>query len=472
MKRISQRKVWMILLAAVVLLVPFVIYAASQLGADGLYDFTASTVISSSEVNANFDVLSDKASDLDDRLGTYEDAITVDGNGNVGVGTLAPAGTLDVSSVHDPSLFLSRPGLASTSSAHGVGKIVFHDTDHNSNIAEIQSVMYPPGTEGDLTFRTMNGGKVSEKVRITASGNVGIGTSYAAEKLSVAGNMAMTPSAGANRYILLYDGGDGATYTGALAIQAGGGSVGWGGGLVLYSHANTNHPGDVVAGISADSGGAFRVNSYGIDGGTDLFTVKQSGKVGIGTTSPLERLDVRDGNISLQNGYSLKFYTNGGVNWQAIDAGNNTTFLVHSDASSKSLAVTHGGNVGINTTSPAYRLDVNGNLRAYGITDASSRQYKEHIRSLEADDALKALSALRPTRYQYKQDPSEERLGFIAEEVPELVAMKDREGVASMDIVAVLTKVVQQQQAQLADQKAQLDAMRRELRVMANSSKR
>ena len=35
--------------------------------------------------------------------------------------------------------------------------------------------------------------------------------------------------------------------------------------------------------------------------------------------------------------------------------------------------------------------------------------------------------------------------GFIAEEVPELISTKDRKGLSSMDIVAVLTKVVQEQ---------------------------
>jgi cell division protein FtsB len=44
--------------------------------------------------------------------------------------------------------------------------------------------------------------------------------------------------------------------------------------------------------------------------------------------------------------------------------------------------------------------------------------------------------------------------------VPDLVATKDRKGLSSMDIVAVLAKVVQQQQAQLADQRKELDALK------------
>jgi hypothetical protein len=37
-------------------------------------------------------------------------------------------------------------------------------------------------------------------------------------------------------------------------------------------------------------------------------------------------------------------------------------------------------------------------------------------------------------------------VGFIAEDVPDLVATEDRKGMSAMDVVAVLTKVVQDQQ--------------------------
>jgi hypothetical protein len=43
-------------------------------------------------------------------------------------------------------------------------------------------------------------------------------------------------------------------------------------------------------------------------------------------------------------------------------------------------------------------------------------------------------------------------VGFIAEDVPELVATSDWKGLESMDIVAVLTKVVQEQQKAMQEQ--------------------
>jgi BMFP domain-containing protein YqiC len=47
-------------------------------------------------------------------------------------------------------------------------------------------------------------------------------------------------------------------------------------------------------------------------------------------------------------------------------------------------------------------------------------------------------------RYNYKADPREKHVGFIAEDVPELVAREGRKSLSPMDIVAVLTKVLQE----------------------------
>lgn len=84
-------------------------------------------------------------------------------------------------------------------------------------------------------------------------------------------------------------------------------------------------------------------------------------------------------------------------------------------------------------------------------TNASSRDLKENIRDLPAEFALAALDGLNPVTFTYKTDASESHVGFIAEDVPEIVATKDRKGMSPMDVVAVLTKVVQEQQ-KLAEQ--------------------
>ncbi len=51
-------------------------------------------------------------------------------------------------------------------------------------------------------------------------------------------------------------------------------------------------------------------------------------------------------------------------------------------------------------------------------------------------------------------------MGFIAEDVPELVATKDRKGLSPMDIVAVLTKVVQRQQKEIEELKDENESVK------------
>jgi hypothetical protein len=77
---------------------------------------------------------------------------------------------------------------------------------------------------------------------------------------------------------------------------------------------------------------------------------------------------------------------------------------------------------------------------------ASSRELKENIQDLNTDEAMEALTGLNPVKYNYKEQKEEARVGFIAEDVPELVAMNGRKNLGTVDILAVLTKVVKEQQ--------------------------
>ena len=119
------------------------------------------------------------------------------------------------------------------------------------------------------------------------------------------------------------------------------------------------------------------------------------------------------------------------------------------------LIVLGSGRVGIaRDDSPTHLLDV-GNAGAYcnggAWVNGSSREYKENFNEITEEQALEVLTDLVPTSFTYKTDSEEVYLGFIAEDVPDLVATNDRKGLVAMDIVAVLTKVVQTQQEQIND---------------------
>jgi hypothetical protein len=120
------------------------------------------------------------------------------------------------------------------------------------------------------------------------------------------------------------------------------------------------------------------------------------------------------------------------------------------------LHINYNGEFGINGV-PVAGHEIHTSSGAYLAsgtwTNASSRDYKERIEPLSVEAAAQALAALNPVTYAYKDDADQQRVGFIAEDVPDLVAMKDRKGLSPMDIVAVLTKVLQQK-SQIIDEQA------------------
>jgi hypothetical protein len=118
------------------------------------------------------------------------------------------------------------------------------------------------------------------------------------------------------------------------------------------------------------------------------------------------------------------------------------------------MRISSSGNVGFSVSNPAYPLQMASGARctAGGVwTNASSREYKENIKELSSSDALLAFNKLNPVTFNYKVDSQDKHVGFIAEDVPDLVATPDKKALSPMDIVALLTKVVQEQQKTIAE---------------------
>ena len=96
-------------------------------------------------------------------------------------------------------------------------------------------------------------------------------------------------------------------------------------------------------------------------------------------------------------------------------------------------------------------MSVIGNLVATGsITPGSSRELKQGIAQLDYGTAIDLLHDLNPVSFVYAAEPGQTRLGFIAEEVPEVFGTADQKGVDPMGILATLSVVVGQQQSQIA----------------------
>ncbi|MBC8113318.1 MAG: tail fiber domain-containing protein [Candidatus Saccharimonas sp.] len=112
-------------------------------------------------------------------------------------------------------------------------------------------------------------------------------------------------------------------------------------------------------------------------------------------------------------------------------------------------------------------------------TSVSSRAAKQDIEPITSEQARQTVRALQPVGFRYKNELDERYVGFIAEDVPELVATHDRKGLAPMDITAVLTKVVQDQdklnekQQQTIDRQQQLiDSLSKRLADLERKSVR
>lgn len=127
------------------------------------------------------------------------------------------------------------------------------------------------------------------------------------------------------------------------------------------------------------------------------------------------------------------------------------------------LTINTTGYIGLGITNPSYPLQLaNGAYVTSGgvWTNASSRDYKENIKELNVETAIEALGKLNPVTYNYKVDANEKHVGFIAEDAPDLVASKDRKGLSPMDIVAVLTRVVQEQQKKIDQLSSEIQKMK------------
>ncbi len=162
--------------------------------------------------------------------------------------------------------------------------------------------------------------------------------------------------------------------------------------------------------------------------------LNDNGRVGIGTATPLKELHISSNlpEIMLydetESLYGILQYNNGEI---AFEGNSEQDILrVHATAPADSFVIDSTGD-----------LTLGGNLEL-----ASSRQLKKNIRPLNAAEAVEALNALNPVKFCYKQNQDEESIGFIAEEVPDLAATNGRKSVNPMDLVAILTKVVQKQQ--------------------------
>lgn len=207
-------------------------------------------------------------------------------------------------------------------------------------------------------------------------------------------------------------------------------------------------------------GGSYQA-SVGSGGTTAALTVTKPAEAGIAEL--IARFEVADasGALNIRNATTTDGYfipkiqgTQSTANAALImegliadDTGGNPALVINASLSAGGSLVTRPLVVFRNNNAAKATIAANGHVYATSFNTVSSRALKRQIVDLDAQTATTAVDQLTPVQFIYNDDPAARlRIGFIAEDVPDIVASSDRKSVPLMDTVALVTRVVKDHQ--------------------------
>ena len=296
----------------------------------------------------------------------------IDADGNVGVGgsgASSPAtyGNFVIAKNRDaavgPHLVLGGFNTNSWANNEEIGAVDFWNNDAGTNgvAAQVRAIRGAVAGEGGLlTFSTRSTGvsTLQERLRITSAGLVGIGSSDPADKLEVVGDIRLKPASGANTLINF-------EYNNGLFAQ-------------IRGNGRSGSPvyGDLEFWTRNSTDGAP----------VERMVVSAEGRVGIGASAPLDKLDIR-GHARIQadqNGNNVLAFGFPGVLTGSPSGASGNSFIVGNSSNvsgapgylsfwttasgtvAERLRIASDGKVGIGTTSAVNSLVVS-NSGAFGF---------------------------------------------------------------------------------------------------------
>lgn len=410
--------------------------------------------------------------------------------GNVGIGTSSPSVILDV--VSGSAAVFPRFKSAVSAAILDIDANAGSDAYVRLQQAGTTAMRFGySGTGGYGFVQTENTNPLQLGVNgntfatLTNAGHFGIGTAIPTERLHIAGSIRAESD----------------FYSGNSTNK-------------LYFNYNTGSGLGIIS--AASSGGntdlSFRTSASGVE--NEALRITTERKVGIGTSSPTRRLSVVGTfQVSDDEGefYGLTFEggegnnptmqmgdwhnASGTVTWNSagryfrIDGqyggGGAPILFTQNDGATEVMRVNSDNRVGIGTTAPSQKLDIDGNARIRSIgssassgalhytsdgtltTNTSDIHFKEKITRIKSP--LKKIQRLRGVKYSWKEDKKAGRqIGLIAQEVekilPELVfenPVDGYKGVHYDKLVAVLIEAMKEQQDQIENLKKQISQLRK-----------
>jgi hypothetical protein len=254
-------------------------------------------------------------------------AITIDSSGNVGIGTTAPVDYYADNLVINAQ---SEGGITLIGTSAHENYLAW--ADGTSGTERYSGYLSYNHSTNFMRFAT-NGGL--ERMRITSSGNVGIGTTAPDAKLHVdVSNSGVTPNSYANTLFI-----ESSSNTG-LTIASGTSSY-----SSIYFANSTDNDKARIEVVHSDNSMRFTNNA------SERMRIDSSGNVGIGTTSPNNQLEIKSDTATVVA--RLACNTGTGRDWGVASATDGAFGIYDYDAAAYRMRIDSSGNVLINTTSEA-----------------------------------------------------------------------------------------------------------------------